>query len=189
MRNNILCVFILFLTSLSLKSQSINCNSLIDDFFYIKLEIRDNKNYPVIMTGLTKTLDFKNLSKKNSSSLLKDFFSKAEYLPDLYFIYDEFIIKCLGEIDGKAFINKNPNQGNYIISRLNNKSKTILFYLEDGKSVYISVTKIKGEFWKFNIDKDRFNSYEMKVNEIKSGLIPYKILCLKKVKKKDILID
>ena len=185
MKTNRIFIIIIFITNFTF-SQNPECKHLSEEFYYFEIDIRTNDSYPVIMYGLTKTLNLKNFSKDNKTVFLNDLYENSYFVPDLYFFYDKFVLRCLGKEKGENYIKDNPSQGSYIINNILSKSTTKSFYLKSGEIVYLMIIKIKGKFWENDIDSSYFNSNEMKLKIIKTCLIPFEINCFKRIKSKEI---
>lgn len=185
-------LFISITVCCSTNGQSLDCNILNEDFFFIKFDIRSNSNYPIIMCGITKNVKINNLKTENIDIFINDFYKNIYYVPEIGLSgYNSIISECMGKEKASIYIKQNPLIGSIMTEKLSFKCIKQKIKLKSGETVYFEITKIKGTFFVMNKKNKAIGSTSMELNikeidNIEECFIPFKIIKYSKPKKVEI---
>lgn len=188
MKSSSLLILLIFWTDFSLMGQSFNCTLVNDTLYIISFDIRSSTNYPVGMSGVSKSPEITNFSKKNVMSFINSFYEKCYYLPDVFGGHKKMILECMGVDSGNNYLKLYPLATSNITNSLIKKSKKRNFVLESGETVFLNIVKVYGSFWIVNKNWPGIitNSNEVNIKEI-NGIekcyMPFEIRCCKRTLK------
>jgi cbb3-type cytochrome oxidase subunit 3 len=170
-------------------SQQKNCNIITDTFFLITFDIRSKNNYPIIMSGVSKTKKFSELSKKSIDSLLESFYMNAYFTTDIYGTSNITLRKCIGDSLGYKYLKEHQLTFAKLKNSISCNNTKSEFQLNSNETVYCSIVKVGGTFWVLNKDSKDIstNSNELPLKDIKNintCYIPYVINVVEKRKKR-----
>lgn len=180
------------LFSFQMDGQSVKYETENKDFFYIEFDIRSKSAQPIIMAGLTETINLKEISKKDINSFVSDFYKSTFYVPEIALSgYDELLREFMGKENAKKYLKDNPDIGIKIANKISKNSIKKEIQLDSGETVYLQITRVKGSFWFIYKDNKKLttNSNELNIKEIKNiekCYVPFEIKCYLKPKKKEI---
>ncbi|WP_447636622.1 hypothetical protein [Flavobacterium microcysteis] len=192
MNNYIQIIVFNLLTFYMVQGQSINCEVVKDTFIYIEFDVRSSSSYPLIMRGISKSIDINTLSKKNVESFINDFYKKTFYVPEITLgNYKRILLECMGKNEGNVYLKKNLNIELTIVDKISVNSLKDKIELETGETIYLEITKIKGTFWtisKYNNELTT-NSSELDIKNnvnIEKCYVSFEIECYIKPKKENV---
>jgi hypothetical protein len=182
-RINLILVFfcIVFTTS----AQDINCGKINDSFFFVEMDIRRINNYPIIMSGVCKKVDFDLFIKDNEELFVSSFYKMCYYVPYIQGDNKKTISNCLGDMDSYEYLYDYRDQVLKMSYNINKNSLEKTIKLKNNCTVSLKISKINGLF--IVVDKrNKYvskNSNELEINdiiEIDKIYIPLKIFTYKK---------
>jgi hypothetical protein len=141
----------MLLACVSAKGQSHSCDLMKDTVYYVTIRIDAANIYPIMISGLSKSLSTKNLQKENIDSLINSFYRNHSYVPQLFAEYNGSIFYCLGHDKGMDYLRQHQmaeSEINYKLynTRSNSNSSSIL-YISDRYVVNMYVSRVYGSFW------------------------------------------
>lgn len=167
--------FLLFFTN-TIFSQ--DCDLKSDTLYFVKIDIRSNDDYSIIMNGLCSKINFESLNTKDELSFLGDFYKNAFFCPELIFgAMNKIRISC---DENKKCNILSEKEIFKICKKIERKSIKKNIMLHNGKYVNISVTKIISNFWVVKKGHEGLSTNSSEINiqeieEIKYCYIPFKI--------------
>jgi len=175
-----------------MNGQSVNYEIENKDFFYIEFDIRSKSIQPIIMAGLTETINLKEISKKDINSFVSDFYKTTFYVPEIALGgYDELLREFMGKENANKYLKDNPDIGIKTANKISKNSVKREIQLDSGEIVYLQITRVQGSFWFIYKDSKKLiiNSNELDIKEIKNiqkCYVPFEIKCYLKPKNKEI---
>ncbi|OWP82662.1 hypothetical protein BWK59_14675 [Flavobacterium davisii] len=183
-------ILVLFFVVFKIDAQESNCNKVNDSLYFIEIDIRKSDNYPIIMSGVCKKINFDLLTKENEELFVNSFYKLCYYTPDIQWNNKKVISNCLEVTEAESYLLGYKNEVLKMSSKINKNSLEKTIKLKNNCTVFLRICKIKGLFVvtdkvNKNISK---NSNELEIDdisEIDKVYIPLKISCYKKPKNKE----
>lgn len=123
MNNFYKIIFFQLLFYFSMNGQSVKYEVENKDFFYIEFDIRSKSVQPIIMAGLTETINLKGISKKDINSFVSDFYKTTFYVPEIALGgYNELLREFMGKENANKYLKDNPDIGINMANKISKNS-------------------------------------------------------------------
>jgi len=182
----LVCFFVVF----KVTAQENSCNKVNDSLYFIEIDIRRSDNYPIIMSGVCKEINFDLLIKDNEELFINSFYKLCFYTPDIQGNNKKLISNCLEPKEAENYLLDYRNEVLKMSNKINKNSLQRTIKLKNNSTIFLKICKIKGLFIEVdkineNISKNS-NELEIKdISEIDKIYVPLKISCYKKPKRKE----
>lgn len=183
----LVCFFVVF----KVTAQENSCNKVNDSLYFIEIDIRRADNYPIIMSGVCKEINFDLLIKDNEELFINSFYKLCFYTPDIQGNNKKLISNCLESREAENYLLDYRNEVLKMSNKINKNSLQRTIKLKNNSTIFLKTCKIKGLFIVVdkineNISKNS-NELEIKdISQIDKIYIPLKISCYKKPKRKEL---
>jgi len=136
------------LSFMAVKAQRSECGKIVDTFFYVTVDIRSARGYPVTMSGVGKTaLKEGDLSVVGVDSFLQSFYREYKYVPDPVGGYGKIQTVCGAD-------SPSAGGGKEGIARFVDRTSRLAIHrkirLQSGETVFMDITRVGGVFWKID---------------------------------------
>lgn len=182
MITRVLIVFYLIMMgglSVSAQDKSL-CNLKLDTLLLVDVDVRSTSDNALFFSGISRSVDITLLKTSSIEDFIKSFYEHQKYVPNRNFTLREITTLCE---EPSALTNTLKNIDNSISklnAQLKKNSVSISLKLKDGRTAFVSITKLIGFFYKTDsnnriITSDSNGLMPSEIPYSGDVLVPYKI--------------